>query len=59
MDTDFILNTPDYIKVFDDGILMVAFWDEMDIESKNEEEQGKEPVWELYFLSSFFVLFFG
>lgn len=38
MDTDFMLKTLDYIKVFEDGTLLVVFLDETEIECKNEEE---------------------
>jgi len=38
MDTDFMLKTLDYIKVFEDGTLLVVFLDGTEIECKNEEE---------------------
>ncbi len=38
MDTDFMLKTLDYIKVFEDGTLRVVFLDGTEIECKNEEE---------------------
>lgn len=38
MDTDFMLKTLDYIKVFEDGTLLVVFLDGTEIECKNGEE---------------------
>ena len=38
MDTDFMLKTLDYIKVCEDGALVVVFLDGTEIECKNEEE---------------------
>ncbi|PXV87828.1 recombinase-like zinc beta ribbon protein [Lachnotalea glycerini] len=38
MDTNFMLKTLDYIKVFGDGKLVVVFLDGTEIECKNEEE---------------------
>ena len=38
METDFMLKTLDYIKVFEDGTLLVVFLDGTEIECKNEEE---------------------
>ena len=38
MDTDFMLKTPDHIKVFEDGTLLVVFLDGTEIECKNGEE---------------------
>ena len=36
MDTDFMLKTLDYIKVFEDGVLVVVFLDGTEIECKSE-----------------------
>ncbi|WP_394527449.1 recombinase family protein [Lacrimispora sp. JR3] len=38
METDFILRVLDYVKVFEDGTLMVVFLDGTEIECKSEEE---------------------
>lgn len=38
MDTDFMLKTLDHIKVFEDGVLVVVFLDETEIECKSEEK---------------------
>ena len=38
VDTDFMLKTLDYIKVFEDGVLVVVFLDGTEIECKSEEE---------------------
>ena len=38
LETDFMLKTLDYIKVFEHGVLMVVFLDGTEIECKNEEE---------------------
>jgi hypothetical protein len=38
MDTDFMLKTLDYIKVFENGTLLVVFLVGTEIECKNEEE---------------------
>ena len=37
MDTDFMLKTLDYIKVFEDGTLLVVFLDGSEIECRSEE----------------------
>ena len=38
MDTDFMLKTLDYIKVFENGTLLVVLLVGTEIECKNEEE---------------------
>lgn len=38
METDFMLRVLDYIKVFEDGTLMVIFLDGTEIECKSDEE---------------------
>ena len=38
MDTDFMLKTLDYIKVFENGTLLVVFLDGTEIECRSEKE---------------------
>lgn len=39
METDFLLQTLDHIKIFEDGLLLVVFLDGTEIECKNNEKQ--------------------
>lgn len=39
MEIDFMLETLDHIKIFEDGLLLVVFLEGTEIECKNEEKQ--------------------